>query len=106
MCLSACLRTEVCVHGVYVCLYEPVYVCQRAVKVRAAHPGFQSALNVPDAPLGMTLGLGRKTTHTDTHNHTRRLLIKTCCINILFRFHVTSRNALIPVAKTQRQKAG
>lgn len=91
--------SEVCVH-----VSTSVRACQRGVKVRAAHPCFKSALNVPDAPLGMTLGLGGKTTHTFTHTH--GLLIKTCCINILFWFHVTSRNALIAVAKTQRQKSG
>lgn len=34
-----------------------------------AHPRFQPALNVSDAPLGVTLGLGG--THTNTHTHTQ-----------------------------------
>lgn len=35
--------------------------------LRAAHPRLQSALNVSDAPLGVTLGLGEK--HPNTHTH-------------------------------------
>lgn len=43
---------------VCVCMFkECVHVCEKGVKVHVAHPCFEPALNVPDAPLGMTLGL-------------------------------------------------
>lgn len=38
--------------------------CVRGGTVRAAHPRFESALNVSDAPLRVTLGLGNAQTHT------------------------------------------
>lgn len=54
----------------------------RGGTLRAAHPGFESALNVSDAPLRVTLGLGNAQTH--------RLPIKTCCLSILLWFYLTS----------------
>lgn len=51
-------------------------VSRGGVKVHAAHPRFESALNVPDAPLGVTLGLGNTHKHTHASRHVHRLLIK------------------------------
>lgn len=72
-----------------------------------AHPRFQPALNVSDAPLGMTLGLGEKHTNTHTHTHagSHRLLIKTCCISILLRFYVASEKCF-DLWNKRRQKSG
>lgn len=56
--------------------------------------------------LAWTLAWEEVKQHTDAHRHTQITNQNKCCIDIQFWFHVTSRNALIPVAKTRRQKAG
>lgn len=66
-----------------------------------AHPRFQPALNVSDAPLGVTLGLGEK--HTQMQGH--RLLIKTCYISILLRFYAASEKCF-DLWNKRRQKSG
>lgn len=71
----------------------------RGGTVRAAHPRFESAPNVSDAPLRVTLGLGNTQTHTHTRAGTHRLLIKTCCISILPWFYVASENRFDLVKK-------
>lgn len=78
-----------------VCLHAPDSVRRSG----AAHPCFKYAPKVPDPLLSMNLGLGGKHTHSKT-----QITHKTCCINILFWFHVTSRNTLIPVAKKHADK--
>lgn len=57
----------VCVKSAKVRLDDGTSACQRGGAGRAAHPCFESALNVSDAPLSVTLSLGDTQPHTQGH---------------------------------------